>query len=281
MSPYLNLAKEVAAAFSHLPQVEAIALGGSFGNNSTTADSASDIDLYIFTHEEIPLADRRAIMEASGGATQANMGLTYWGCGDEWYHRPSGIEVDAVYFAKDWMCNQIDQVVFQHRASMGYTTCFWYTLMQSILLHDPHGWLEELQNKCNVPYPEELRNAIVELNHPVLRGIIPAYAHQLDKAIKRADLVSVNHRLAALLASYFDILFAVNRQLHPGEKRLVQQALQRCPNLPENLEADINGLFSVPFAHFDHIPGSVCTLLDHLDAWLIDQGFLIKKEEVN
>ena len=50
MSPYLNLAKEVAAAFSHLPQVEAIALGGSFGNNSTTTDSASDIDLYIFTH---------------------------------------------------------------------------------------------------------------------------------------------------------------------------------------------------------------------------------------
>jgi hypothetical protein len=29
--------------------------------------------------------------------------------------------------------------------------------------------------------------------------------------------VSLNHRTAALLASYFDVLFALNRVHHPGD----------------------------------------------------------------
>jgi hypothetical protein len=271
---HLDLARQLAATFSRLPQVEAIALSGSLGTGSTTADSASDIDLYVYTRDEIPLSERQTIMEAAGGATQANIGLNYWGSGDEWYHLPSGIEVDVVYFSKDWMSSQIDRVVSQHRASMGYTTCFWFTLMQSILLYDPHGWLEDLQEKCNVPYPDELRSAIVQLNHPLLRGIIPAYAHQLEKAVKRSDLVSVNHRLAALLASYFDIIFAVNRQLHPGEKRLIQQALQRCSSLPIKMEADLNALFTISSKNLSKLPSTLDRLLTHLDEWLVNQGFL-------
>jgi predicted nucleotidyltransferase len=270
---HLKLAQQIAAEFSHLPGVVAIALGGS--STSQNSDISSDIDLYVYTQQEIPLSSRHEIMEKTGGALIANIGLNYWGPGDEWIHLPTGIEVDMVYFSAAWMVEQIDQVLVQHRASMGYSTCFWYTLMNSMVLYDPQGWFARLQGRGAFAYPEELRSAIVELNHPVLRQIIPAYANQIKKAVHRSDLVSVNHRLAALLASYFDILFAVNRQLHPGEKRLVQKALQNCVSLPDQFAADMAAIFEISSANLEELPPRLDQLLDHMDTWLEVQGFPI------
>jgi hypothetical protein len=270
---HLQLAHKIAAEFSLLPDVVAIALGGS--STSQNSDVSSDIDLYVYTQQEIPLSSRREIIEKTGGASIANIGLNYWGPGDEWMHLPTGIEVDMVYFSAAWMEEQIDQVLVQHHASMGYTTCFWYTLMNSMVLYDPQGWLARLQSRGAVAYPEELRRSIMELNHPVLRQIIPAYANQIKKAVHRSDMVSVNHRLAALLASYFDILFAVNRQLHPGEKRLVQKALQNCASLPDHFEADLAAIFEISSTNLEDLPACLDQLLDHMDSWLKGQGFPI------
>jgi hypothetical protein len=50
--------------------------------------------------------------------------------------------------------------------------------------------------------------------------------------------VSINHRVAAWLASYFDIIFAVNDRFHPGEKRLVSR-MAKLPNLPDGAIADV------------------------------------------
>ncbi len=235
-----QLTHDLADRFSALASVEAVALGGSRGTG--LIDEASDIDLYVFTRGRVSLDERAAIVTATGGASRADLDLNYWGPGDEWLHAPTGIEVDIVYFDSRWMEEQIARVVERHEASQGYTTCFWHTLRRCQPLTDPGGWLAGLRERCAVEYPEPLRRNIVTLNHPLLRGIIPAYAHQIEKAIRRRDLVSVNHRLAALLASYFDIVFAVNRRLHPGEKRLVAQALRDCPVLPEGFATDVEAL---------------------------------------
>jgi hypothetical protein len=269
---HFQLAQHISTLLGHLPQVEAVALGGSRGSASATNDAASDIDLYIYTRDEIPLAERKAIMERSGGSTLANLGMEYWGPGDEWFHAPSGIEIDLVYFEAAWMENQIHRVLDLHLAGQGYTTCFWHTVRSSICLHDPHGWFAALQQRCQVGYPEALRSNIIALNHPLLRGVIPAYAHQLEKAVKRQDWVSLNHRLAALLACYFDILFAINRLPHPGEKRLLTYAIQHCYLQPQSLEDDLTNLLLVAPQVAGEIPARVTRLLDHLDTLLVSEG---------
>lgn len=268
----LALARRIAGLFAPLPQVEAVALGGSRGGGGAATDAASDIDLYVYTRGDVPLERRRATVEASGGATRADVGMAYWGPGDEWYHAPTGIEVDVVYFDAAWMEEQLDRVLVRHEASLGYSTCFWHTVRGSIPLHDPRGWFAGLQGRSRVAYPEELRRAIVALNHPVLRGVIPAYAHQLEKAAARGDLVSVNHRLAALLASYFDIVFAVNRVPHPGEKRLIEAAVRSCPRLPDGMAVDLAEILATASTDLAGLPARVARLLDRLDALLAVEG---------
>ncbi len=80
-----------------------------------------------------------------------------------------------------------------------------------------------------------------------MTGNLPSYDAQIKKAFARKDMVSVNHRTAAFLESYFDIIFALNRLTHPGEKRMVQYAKEQAEILPvgfeENLDKLLQNLF--------------------------------------
>ena len=271
ISPSLALIHKIAHLFSALPQVEAVALAGS--RTSTMHDASSDIDLYVYTRTDLPLAEREIIVKESGGASKASLGLPFWGLGDEWFDHVTGIEIDVVYFDTQWVENEIDRLLRSQQASLGYTTCLWHTVRNSQRLHDPHGWFQGMQTQCQQRYPDDLRCNIIALNHPVLRNVIPAYANQLKKAVQRADLVSINHRMAALLASYFDVLFAVNRVLHPGEKRLVAKALAQCESLPINMASDIEAALRASLTADPEFMTQLTWFLDHLDRWLEQEGF--------
>ena len=96
-----------------------------------------------------------------------------------------------------------------------------------------------------------MRRAVVAKNFPILRNAFSAYAHQIQRAVERGDRVSVNHRIAALLGCYFDVLFAINRMPHPGEKRLVRIAEVRCSRLPPGMKRQVDALLdavSIPGA---------------------------------
>ncbi len=265
------LTHRLADMFAELPQVEAIALGGS--QRRQVSDARSDIDLYVYTQNDIPLTKRRAIVDRAGGATKSDLGLTHWGPGDEWFDAATGIEVDIIYFDARWMENQIHHVWREHQASLGYTTCFCYTIRYSQIFFDPRGWFASLQSLCQQPYPEPLRRNIVAFNHPILRAVIPSYFNQLDKAAKRGDMISINHRLAGLFASYFDVIFALNRQLHPGEKRLVELALARCEKLPINMASDLTEILRLSAMGEQDFLTPLSGFLDRLDQLLEQEGF--------
>ncbi len=268
-SPHLVLAAELAAQFAALACVEAVAVGGSLASGAP--DPHSDIDLYVFTSGEIPLAARQEIV-ATRGASRADLDLRFWDLGDEWFDCETGIEVDVIYWDTAWIQGQIERVLTEHQPSMGYGTCFWHTLRQARILQDRHGWLGQLQERCAAPYPEPLRRAIIVKNHAVLRSVIPAYLHQIAKAARRGDLVSLNHRLATLLASYFDILFALNRATHPGEKRLVQLAAA-LPMMPTDMAAQVRALLEAAAWADECLLVRVGALLDGLDALLLAEGW--------
>jgi hypothetical protein len=267
---HLQLAKHVADRFAAIDTVQSIALSGSAASGN--AREQSDIDLYVFSSEPIPVAQRQHIA-AVRGYSRADFNLQYWDTGDEWFDAPSGIEVDVMYWSMGWLEQQLARLINRHESSIGYTTCFWHTVKQAVILFDRQGWFAELHEKAQAPYPDPLRNAIIQLNTPLLHAIIPSYTHQLEKAIQRDDVVSVNHRLCAYLASYFDVLFALNRLLHPGEKRLLTFAEQTCPLLPDNMAADIRTLATPQsidkrtwLQHLHH-------LNEAMDQLLIAQGF--------
>jgi hypothetical protein len=125
-----------------------------------------------------------------------------------------------------------------------------------------------LQRDANRPYPEELVRAIVAKNHPILRRSASSYRYQLERVVARGDVVSVNHRVAALLASYFDILFAVNRLPHPGEKRLVETALEQCDRVPEGMDRQVRELIAAVSRGGQGVVESADALIEGLDGLL-------------
>ena len=85
----------------------------------------------------------------------------------------------------------------------------------------------------------------------MLSGVLPSYDKQIEKAVKRNDLVSICHRTTAYMESYFDVIFALNEMAHPGEKRLVTICKDKCKLLPKDFEENIVSLYKNMYGEYD------------------------------
>jgi hypothetical protein len=47
----------------------------------------------------------------------------------------------------------------------------------------------------------------------------------------------------------------------------------RCASLPEAMPADLNAIFQIAAPEVSPLPGHISRLLDHLDQWLVKEGF--------
>lgn len=263
----MRLAARLAAGFAALPEVEAVALGGSRAGGQAGPDS--DVDLYVYAAAEPALAARRAI---AAPGRRLELDNRFFETGDEWVDAATGLGVDVMYRHPAWIEEQLDGLLVRHQARVGYTTAFWHNVRCSAALFDRSGWYGRLQAGAAVPYPEPLRRAVVARNQPLLRRNLSSYLEQMRRAAARGDAVSVQHRAAAFLASWFDLLFALNRQTHPGEKRLVALAEAACPLRPPRMAEQVRALVEA-------VPGPEAVeradaLGEALDALLLAEGLI-------
>ena len=263
----LDLARRLAARFGQLAQVEAVALTGSLSMG--VGDQHSDIDLYVYIHEDIPVSDRMNV--ASPFTDDAEFDNRFWGTADSWHDATSGIRIEGLYWWVSWIESEVERVLRRREASVGYSTAFWHSIRNGRILFDRHRWLHQLQAEAQQPYPEDLRQAIIAKNHPILRRMSSSYLQQIEIALQRDDFVSVQHRTAALLASYFDILFALNRVPHPGEKRLIHYAETLCEKRPALMREQITALIGGTLG--GEVMAQANVLIDGLDDLLRAEGF--------
>ena len=233
--------EQILNEYKKFNQVKAIAIGGSTSAN--TSDKSSDIDVYIFTDSDIEVNLREELIKKY--SSKYEVGGEYFGLGDEFLVDNLGKQFDVMYWNTNWFENIVENTWIKHYPQNGYTTAFLYTLKNFNIIYDKNNWLKNLQNKINSPYPKKLKENIVKRNLMLMKDKpFASYYEQIEKAIKRNDIVSVNHRLAAFLASYFDVIFAINELLHPGEKRLIQYAKNNCKILPKDFEKNIKELLN-------------------------------------
>ncbi|MGA7213896.1 MAG: hypothetical protein WBX20_06785 [Terrimicrobiaceae bacterium] len=265
----MPLLSEIASAFARIAGVEAVAWCGSLAMRK--GDSLSDYDLYVYSRTPVPLEARKKVIASR--ASEYQLDNTFWELEDEWIE-PDGRQFNVMYRACREAEEEVHRRLVEHVASLGYTTAYCLSLSQANNLSDPKNWLADLQRQTRGTYPQGLLQAILRKNRPVLGGGMQScYFHQIKAAIVRQDPVSLNHRVAAWLASYFDILFAINGQFHPGEKRLLMYA-EELADLPANALLDVRHLCAFAGTLEGPITDHLESMLERLDEKLIEFGRL-------
>jgi hypothetical protein len=265
-----TIAQRISDRYASIDLVEAVALAGS--QTTPYAESESDLDLYIYSSSEIPVDLRAPI--ATEAASRSEVNNQFWETGDEWIDSSAGVHIDVMFRRQQWIEDQIERILDRHEASVGCSTCFWHNVLTSRILFDRSGWFAELQKKARQPYPWQLKAAIIGKNYPILRETLSSYRYQLEGAFRRGDLVSVNHRIAAVNAGIFDILFAINELPHPGEKRLLQIAQAHCKKLPRHFADDLSRFLGISASGHPSLVQALDVLVDRLEDLLHSEHLL-------
>lgn len=234
--------QQIIEQLKKLPQVQAIALGGSRATG--LMDENSDYDFYVYVYSPIDVQTRNAILLPY--CKYAEIDNRFWETEDDCILK-NGIEAEFLYRNTSEFLAEIEAVVKNLHVRNNYNTCMWNNLLHCKILFDRDGVLTKAQKDYACAYPDKLKKAIADRQQQLLFGALPAFAKQIEKAAKRGDVVSVNHRITEFLASYFDLLFALNGKTNPGEKRLIQLCKEQCDLLPKDFEKNLNTLFEVAF----------------------------------
>lgn len=221
--------------------IDAIVLAGS--QTSLINDNMSDYDIYVYSKEKVNIEMREKF--AKKYSVNYEIENNYFEHGDEIILKENNICLDFMYRDISFIENEINYVWRNCNSKIGYTTAFLYNIKNSKILYESNDYFRTLQKELSKDYPKKLKDNIIEKNYNVMYAKKSAsFYEQLENAVKRNDIVSINHRITAILASYFDILFAINEELHVGEKKLISYAKKLCKKLPNNFDKDIEDIIN-------------------------------------
>src|SRR5918911_2224591 len=143
----IALAARVADAYATIPGVAAVAWSGSRAGDDF--DGGSDIDLYVYADQEIPISLRATLAAGYAGAeADVEIDNRFWEPGDEWRDAATGVWVDVMYRSPAWIEAELDRVLVRHEAQVGYSTAVWATVRDARALEDPSGWFRRLHERA-------------------------------------------------------------------------------------------------------------------------------------
>lgn len=215
-----EVAAQMVGVLSEMSGVVAVSLGGSAAVG--LADEASDLDLHVYWAAPLPSAETRAArLRAIADPDSVRAGLTSWGLEDQFSVGSRPIEL--IYRRWDDVCDEVERAYDPGLPGHGFTTAVLYSVARGRLLHDPTGALTTARERLVREFPEATRTAILQREIPLL-GF---HLSQLRRAQDRGDIVYAQHVRCKVQVLFFDVLFALNRLYHPGEKRSLEHA-RRC-----------------------------------------------------
>lgn len=238
-------AARIAEAIGTIPGVIAVSLGGSVG--SGLADADSDLDFHVFWADPLASpAERTAHLAtiADAGSLIVRPGTASWAL-EDWF-AVDGRLVELIYVAWRDVEADVARAYAEGLSDEEFTTARLHNYAHGHALHDPSGALRAVQERLRHSYPEATRALL--LNREPDR-LATALKH-LRTAQARRDLLFAQHRRYTLQSIFFNLLFALNRRYHPGEKRLLTHA-QSCPLKPADCAARWEYLALLPVDAMD------------------------------
>jgi hypothetical protein len=224
-----HILKQIVASVADLAGFAAISLGGSAATG--LADENSDLDLHVYWRAPLAApAERAARLARVADAGSVEVDILDWGRED--HLRVGGHLVELVYVPLDELRVEVVQAYGEGLISEGYTTARLFYLANGRPLYDPAGELSMLRDRLLAEYPEPTRRLLLQYHPALLR----TYLGHLRLAQTRGDLLMVQHRRYTVQMVFFNLLFALNRRYHPGEKRLLIHS-QGCTLQPADLAA--------------------------------------------
>ena len=224
----------------------AIALGGAHAKG--TADSESDLDLYLFANSVLPTDERTRMTVAFSpevtGAYSWQDDLPFSDTGTDFYFRGMRVEV--------WLRNaeRIERTIAEcldgvlKRDLVTWTTTGFYNhcalsdVKVMVPLEDPFGIIARWKSQVG-GYPRKLRDAIIAQHLPAAR-FWPDNFHY-KSAVERVDVIYATGIVQQVMHNLLQVLFALNESYFPGDKNL-GVALDHLPRQPAEVRRKVESL---------------------------------------